>query len=104
MRPAVIERQSGRERAIPLPEIDGDAPPLVDRDDIQQTVAVEVGCFGHPYRRVRRAEGDPPEVRVRRAGTTEIHMTLAAVTMRHSEIDQSVMIEVSRGDGRRGFV
>src|SRR4029077_4988559 len=89
---------------ILLPKIDVDAAPFVDRYDVQEPGSIEVRHFGHPNLRIRWAEGDPFETRKVGVRTVEIQVTLAAIPIRNRQIDEPVVIEVSRSDCGCGFV
>jgi hypothetical protein len=102
-RSAVVDRHGGRELATLASEVDGDAAVLVvDGDEVQQTVTIQVRRLDHANGRIRRGERNPSRFRVRRTGTREVHITLTAIAIRHDEIDQTIAVDVGRGDRRRG--
>src|SRR5881628_66886 len=98
----VAERRASREGAMTLIEKNEGASPLVDRHDVDESVAVEVGRLDHSKRGVRRAKREP----FREAGlaVVEVDMALATLAMRDGQIDQPITVEVSRCDRRRRFV
>ena len=84
-------------------KIDNNTAIRIDCNDIHSAVPIKVCYLGHPDGGLRWSERYLSKFKARLL-SLDLHITLAAISMRYRKVDKAVVIEISWCDGRRRII